>query len=93
MSADDVPAEDTGNLIKDYAEAYEQMSSDTAKLILDEYMTIEEVGLKLRQAYLPKFRGVLPEVKVVCYYQIENKIQAALLYELAAKIPLMKPAK
>jgi hypothetical protein len=83
----------TAKLITDYAGAYEQMSSDTAKKLLDESMTIEALGLKLRQAYLPKFRGVLPEVKVVRYYQIENKIQAALLYEIAAKIPLMKAAK
>jgi len=83
----------TANLIKDYAEAYEQMSNETAKKLLDEYMTIEALGLKLRQAYLPKFRAVLPEVKVVRYYQIENKIQAALAYELGAKIPLVKAAK
>jgi hypothetical protein len=83
----------TAKLIKDYAEAYEQMSNDTAKKLLDEYMTIEALGLKLRQAYLPKFRGVLPEVKVVRYYQIENKIYAALVYEIAAKIPLVKGAK
>jgi len=83
----------TVKLIKDYAEAYEQMSGETAKKLLDEYMTIEALGLKLRQAYLPKFRGVLPEVKVARYYQIENKIQAALVYEIAAKIPLAKAAK
>jgi hypothetical protein len=83
----------TAKLITDYAEAYEQMTNDTAKKLLDEYMTIEALGLKLRQAYLPKFRSVLPEVKVVRYYQIENKIQAALAYEVAAKIPLMKAAK
>jgi hypothetical protein len=35
----------------------------------------------------------LPEVKVVRYYQIENKINAVLMYELAANIPLMKAAK
>jgi len=35
----------------------------------------------------------LPEVKVARYYQIENKIQAALLYELARNIPLAKAAK
>jgi hypothetical protein len=83
----------TANLIKDYSEAYEQMSNETAKKLLDEYMTIEGLGLKLRQVYLPKFRAVLPEVKVVRYYQIENKIQAALAYELGAKIPLVKGAK
>jgi hypothetical protein len=35
----------------------------------------------------------LPEVKVVRYYQIENKIRAALMYELGAKIPLAKAAQ
>ena len=83
----------TAKLIKDYAAAYEQMNNDTAKKLLDEYMTIEALGLKLRQAYLPKFRAVLPEVKVVRYYQMENKIHAALAYEIGAKIPLMTSAK
>ena len=83
----------TAKLLKDYADAYEKMSNDTAKKLLDEYMTIESLGPKLRQAYLPKFRKVLPEVKVVRYYQIENKIQAALFYEFAANIPLMKAVK
>ncbi len=80
-------------LIKDYGDAYDQMTNDTAKKLLDEYMTIEALGLKLRQAYLPKFRAVLPEVKVVRYYQTENKIHAVLVYEIAAKIPLVKAAK
>jgi hypothetical protein len=83
----------TVKLIKDFADAYEKMANETAKKLMDEYITIETLGPKLRQAYLPKFRKVLPEVKVVRYYQIENKIQAALYYELAAKIPLMKAAQ
>ena len=83
----------TVKLIKDYAEAYEKMTNESAKKLLDEYMTIESLGPKLRQAYLPKFRKVLPEVKVVRYYQIENKIQAALIYELGRNIPLVKMAK
>jgi DNA-directed RNA polymerase subunit F len=80
----------TLKLIKDYADAYEKMSNETAKKLLDELMSIEAMGPKLRQAYLPKFRKVLPEVKVVRYYQIENKINAALMHELAANIPLVQ---
>ena len=83
----------TVELITDYAKAYGNMTNDTAKKLLDENLAIETVGLKLRQNYLPKFRSVLSEVKVARYYQIENKIQAALYYELAAKIPLMKSGK
>jgi hypothetical protein len=80
-------------LIQDYADAYESMNNSTAKRLLDEYMAIEALGPKLRKAYLPKFRKALPEVKVVRYYQIENKIQAALFYELAANIPLVKVSR
>jgi hypothetical protein len=83
----------TAKLINDFADAYEKMTNDTAKKLLDEYMTIETLGLKLRQAYLPKFREVLPDVKVVRYYQIENKIHAVLMYELGANIPLMKTTR
>ena len=83
----------TAKLIEDYADAYEKMTGDTAKKLLDESVTIEALGLKLRQAYLPKFRKVLPEVKVARYYQIENKINAILIYELAKKIPLVKTGK
>ena len=83
----------TAKLIKDYADAYEKMTNDTAKKLLDEYMAIETLGPKLRQAYLPKFRKVLSEVKVVRYYQIENKIQAALIYELGRNIPLVQMPK
>ena len=83
----------TAKLIKDYVDAYEKMTDDTARKLLDEFMSVEAMGPKLRQAYLPKFRKVLPETKVVRYYQIENKIQAALFYEIASNIPLIKGAQ
>jgi len=80
----------TAKLIKDYSDAYEKMTDESARELLDEYMKIEKLTLKLRKSYLRKFRKILPEIKVTRYYQIENKIQAALMYELAAGIPLMK---
>jgi len=80
----------TARFIKEYSEAYKDMKNEKAKALLDEAMTIESLSLKLRQAYLPKFRNVLPEKKAARYYQIENKIQAALNYELAKEIPLVQ---
>lgn len=80
----------TAKLIRDYAEAFKGLNDETAKRLLDEFVTIESLGPKLRKAYLPKFRQVLPEKKVLRYYQIENKIQAALYYELAKEIPLVQ---
>jgi len=80
-------------LISDFAEAYEKMTDKDAKKLLDEYMTIEGLRVKLRQAYLPKFRAALPDKKVARYYQIENKIHAVLNYELAKSIPLVNVSK
>jgi len=80
-------------LIKEYSDAYNKMTDGTAKKLLDDYLTIEALGLKLRKAYLPKFLKVLSPMKTARYYQIENKIQAALYYELAKNIPLMKVAE
>jgi hypothetical protein len=77
-------------LIESYAENYKSMTNDIAKKLLDEYMTIESLRQKVREAYLPKFRKVLPEIKVARYYQIENKIGALVNYELAKQIPLLK---
>jgi hypothetical protein len=79
-----------GKIVERYAENYQKMTDGEAKGLVDEYMMMEEENLKLRQSYLPKFRAVLPEIKVARYYQIENKIRAAVNYELAALIPLMK---
>ena len=80
----------TLSLIKDYSASYEKMTESTAKKLLDESLTIETLRLRLIKSYLPEFRKVLPETKVVRYYQIENKVNAVLYYELASNIPLMK---
>jgi hypothetical protein len=77
-------------LIRDYANNYETMADQTAKRLMDESLAIEADRLKLRQAYLPRFRKVLREKQVARYYQLENKVQAAMSYELAAEIPLVK---
>lgn len=80
-------------LIKDYRDSYEKMTDATAKKLLDEALAIEDLGVKVRKAYLPKFRKVLPDVKVARYFQIENKIHAVMLYELAGSIPLVSTDK
>jgi hypothetical protein len=83
----------SAKLISDYANAFEKMTNENARSLLDEALVIESLGVMLRQVFLSEFRRVLPDVKVARYYQIENKIQAALLYELARNIPLAKAAK
>jgi hypothetical protein len=80
----------TVNLINDYLAAYENITKSVAHKLLEEFITIETLQLKLNKTYLPKFRKAMSDAKVLRYYQIENKTKAALSYELAATIPYIK---
>ena len=82
--------ERTLELIRNYAMNFEKMSDEAAKKMLDEWLALEMERQKMREAYLPKFREVLPDKKVARYYQLENKILAVVNYELAAQIPLVQ---
>jgi hypothetical protein len=80
----------TINMIAEYAKNYQSMNNETAKKLTDEFLAIQGDQQKLRASYLPQFRKVLKDVKVARYYQVENKISAAVNYEMAANIPLVK---
>ena len=84
--------ERTRKAIESYATAYNAgaVPDDTAKKLLDEALAIEAAEVDLRKSYVPKFDKVLPAAKVARYYQIENKIRAAIKYELADGIPLVQ---
>ena len=77
-------------LIEEYAANYASMTNGAAKKLVDDYLAIEGDRQKIRLAYLPKFRSVLSEIKVAHLYQLENKIQTTVNYELAAGIPLIQ---
>ena len=75
-----------------YADAYNKgpVTNDVAKKLLDEAVAIDEAEAKLKSTYLPKILAALPATKAARYIQIENKIRAAVRYELAAGIPLVE---
>ena len=76
------------DLIEEYAINFESLSEKKASEIMDSYLKIEADSLKLKKRYLSKFKKVLPAQKVLRYYQIENKIDAIINYDLVNKIPL-----
>ena len=51
---------------------------------------IDEAEVKLKSVDVPKILGALPATKAARYIQIENKIRAAIRYELADGIPLVQ---
>ena len=79
-----------GKLIEKFAADYETLSDETAKSLLDNNLSIDSDYQKLRQSYLSKFRGVLPDKKVARFYQLESKIHAVVEFEIARRIPLVQ---
>ena len=79
-----------GKLIEKFAANYETLSDDMAKSLLDTDLSIDSDYQKLRQFYLPKFRGVLTDKKVARFYQLESKIHAVIEFEIARRIPLVQ---
>ena len=74
------------------ADAYNKgpVANDVAKKLLDEALAVDDAEAKLKASYAPKILKALPATKAARYIQIENKIRAALRYELAAGIPLVE---
>ena len=83
-------ADRTRSLIEDYARNYESMTDPKAISLMGKYIMLNEDQAKLIKFYFPKFRKVLPGVKVARYFQVENKIRALLDFDAARKIPLME---
>jgi len=79
----------TVKLIDNYRANYQTMTEEAAKELINGYLAIEGERVTLMKSFLPKFRKVLPEKKVARYYQLENKIDAVVKYELADQIPLV----
>jgi hypothetical protein len=76
-------------VIGDYAANYGSMNDDEAMQLAEDYLRVERDHAELRQAYLKPISDVLPGMKVMRFYQIENKIDAVLRYDLAATIPVV----
>lgn len=79
-----------GKLIEEFAANYNDLSDEAAKSLIDQYFSIEQDRFKAQESLLPKLSGALPPNKVIRYYQIENKIDAIINFELARIIPLAK---
>ena len=79
-------------LIGAYAQSYnyKSLTDEKAKEMLDELLSVEKAKVKLRKKYACKFNKVLPEKKVLRFYQLENKMDAVIQLDLASGIPLAK---
>lgn len=81
--------DDEVKLITDFADNYQNMSDELADQMLRDHLDIQSRSLKVRRNYLKKFKKVLPTIKVAKLYQVENKLDAVMDYQLASQIPMI----
>ena len=79
-------------IITDYADALKNnsLTDETAAKMLDAYFSWVSKRLATRKSFVDKFKEVLPDKKVTRFYQIENKLEAIIDFELARQIPLVQ---
>ncbi len=80
----------TQKLIIEYAENQDDLSDQKALAMLDESLKIEQAELALKRKYVEEFKRVIPPKKVVRFFQVDNKFNAIVNYNLAGSIPLIE---
>ena len=80
----------TQRVILDYAENQDNLSDQKALAMLDEWLKIKEAELKLRMKSVEDFKRVLPPKKVLRFFQLDNKFDVIVNYNLSGSIPLVQ---
>ncbi|WP_372521840.1 hypothetical protein [Sulfuricaulis sp.] len=83
--------ERAAKMIESYAAAYNSgaMTDQQAQTLINEALDVEASEAAMRKSYAAKLGKALPAKKVARYLQIENKIRAAIRFNMADKIPLV----
>ncbi len=79
-------------IIIDYSDSYKKqnLTGEQAQQMLSDYLALEQEKLDLREDYVTKFQQILPPIKVTRYFQLENKMDAIVNFDLAGSIPLVE---
>ena len=77
-------------VIEEYTAKFGKLTDEEAEKLVEDYLAIERDRAKVREAFLAPISEALPGRKVMRFYQIENKIDAVLRYELARTIPVVE---
>jgi hypothetical protein len=67
------------------------LNDEHAVRLMNTYFDVEQARLNKRHDYVKKFGKVMSDVKVMRFFQLENKVQAEVNAALAKIIPLADP--
>ena len=75
-------------VITEFVSAGAALNDEQSNRLLDEYMDIKAKEVSVKKKHVAIFRKLLPAPKVTRFFQLENKLDAVVNYDLAASIPL-----
>ena len=78
------------SVAESYFSQADSLTDKQAQGMLSDWMKLRADKLAVRKSYVKKFSKAIPTVKLVRFYQIENKMDAVIEYEMAASIPLVE---
>jgi hypothetical protein len=81
------------SVMSEFVDRYQtgELDDKSADRLLDDSLEIQMSVMEVRRNYVPRFREILSGVKVVRFYQLENKVRAEVDAALALAIPLADP--
>jgi hypothetical protein len=77
-------------LMERFFASYETLTDAEATGLLNDFLAYEKNLLKVRTTYAKKMQKVLPGRTVARFFQIENKMDAIIEYEMAGEVPLLR---
>ena len=77
-------------VIQDYSANFSDLANDKAMKLVDDYLAVEADRVKVKRAYVEEFAKILAGRTVARLYQIENKMDAVIRFDLAATIPVVE---
>ena len=77
----------------EYVDRYHNgdLNDEQAERLMNTYFDVQQAILRKREEYVGKFGNVMSNVKVMRFFQLENKVQAEVNAALAVTIPLADP--
>jgi len=77
-------------LILGYAERFGAVTDEYANQMLEDHLNIQSKKLEIQKMYVSRFLGVLSPMLVARFYQIENKLDAIVAFDLALSVPVLQ---
>jgi hypothetical protein len=76
-------------LIVDYAKNAATLTDEQAGKMVDEMLAIQKQEAATKAEWAVKFKAKLPGKVVARFFQVDNKLDAIVLFQLASEVPLV----